>query len=339
MLKYINAVKSTFLNNEITKRGKNKLEVYNEKKQVSAERKVGQPFHKKYNPNNKSILIENGKYIDIETGENLTHLYQLTYKTSEEQSKSYLFKNSLNVHDQQNGKHILLLFRRLVTMEEQYPTLTKPDVARLLYLLTFIKYESNRLQSDNGRQHYTKKYLEGMLEMSTKRFNEYFKRLENEGIIRETETGELFINPTVAYYGHKSTIKQDIKDLHHTRLFKNTVRDLYEKFKGRRLGQLSVIYSVLPFLNFKSNVICHNPDETSDRLIKPMELAELAELLKYSDKAKLKATLNRIKINGQPVFGFFENPHDRRSFRIVVNPSVVFAGDGEALEAIKVLFN
>src|SRR5699024_8379836 len=140
--------------------------------------------------------------------------------------------------------------------------------------------------SDNGRKHYTKKDLEEMLSMSTKRFNEFFSRLENENVIQEIETGEIYINTTIAYYDRKKSNPYDMSDYQQTRLFKDTVRELYQEFKGRRLGQLSVIYSVLPFLNFQSNVICHNPDETSDKLVKPMELKELADLLGYDNSSR-----------------------------------------------------
>lgn len=339
MVKYKNVDITRFIDNQNFKRSGNKIKKHDETKQAEIRRNFGDKFYKKYDPTDRDLIKQGDKIIDADTGEDVSHLYEVGFKTPKKKGRSYRIMRKFNDHDTEHGRHILLFFHKIVTMDKQLPSLTKQDIARMLYLATFIKYESNRLQSDNGRKHYTKKDLEEMLSMSTKRFNEFFSRLENENVIQEIETGETYINPTIAYYGSKKSNPYDISDFQHTRLFKDTVRELYQEFKGRRLGQLSVIYSVLPFLNFQSNIICHNPDETSDKLVKPMELKELADLLGYDNSSRLKQTLNRIKVRNEPVFGFFENPHDRRSYRIVVNPRVVFAGNGESLEAIKILFN
>jgi len=247
--------------------------------------------------------------------------------------------DEISQHEVENGGFIFAFFKQARMFEERFPTLTKQDTARLMFIGTFIAWETNRLQSDNGKKHYVKKDLEELLEMSTKRFNEFYRRLENENIIHEEETGELFINPSVFYRGELKNHGYKTDDLEYTRLFKKTVRDLYHQYKGRTLGQLAIIYSVIPFLNFDTNIVCFNPEETDEDLIKPMALDKLAALLSYVDASSLKRSLNRIKIDDKPVFGFFENPHDRRKQRIVINPRVIFAGDGDSLKAVKALFN
>lgn len=64
--------------------------------------------------------------------------------------------------------------------------------------------------------------------MTRKWFNDFFGRLENEGIIREDqETGEIFIHPTVFYRGTMRNHDYDMSDVKHTRLFRKTIRDLY----------------------------------------------------------------------------------------------------------------
>ncbi|QQP11662.1 hypothetical protein FJQ98_21125 [Lysinibacillus agricola] len=122
-------------------------------------------------------------------------------------------------------------------------------------------------------------------------------------------------------------------------MFKKTVRDLYDLSNGRTVGQLALVYSVLPFLNFETNIVCHNPDETDPDRLQPMNIESLAELLGYANAAKLKLTMNRVKIDGKVVFGFFENTNDRRQKGITVNPRVVFGGNGEQLQAIRTQFN
>src|SRR5690606_11857869 len=109
--------------------------------------------------------------------------------------------DEISQHEVENGGFIFAFFKQARMFEERFPTLTKQDTARLMFIGTFIAWETNRLQSDNGKKHYVKKDLEELLEMSTKRFNEFYRRLENENIIHEEETGELFIDPSVFYRG------------------------------------------------------------------------------------------------------------------------------------------
>ena len=286
----------------------------------------------------KDVTFKDGKAIYNKTGEDVSHIVDVGLKATEKQVRRLKALDDLSQHQLENGGFIIAFFKQLNTIEQRFPTLTKQDTARLLFIGTFIAWETNRLQADNGRIIERKK-LEGLVEMSTKRFNEFFKRLEDEGIIRETKSGELFINPTVFYRGEIKNHPYDTSDFKYTRIFRETVRDLYKQFSGRTLAQLSVIYSVIPFLNFDTNIVSVNPEETVEDLIEPMNLVDLAELLGYVDASSLKRTLNRIKVDGKPVFGFFENPHDRRQYRIVINPRVIFAGNGDSLRAIKALFN
>ena len=285
------------------------------------------------------VTFKGGRAIFNKTGEDVTHLVDVGIRTTENQVRRLKEVDDLVHHQIENGGFIFAFFKRLTTIEERFPTLTRQDIARLIYIATFVSWETGRLQSDNGKKHYKRKDLVKLIGMSSKRFNEFFRRLENEGIIREGDNGELYINPTVFYRGDLSNNEYNISDLEYTRLFKNTVRELFDEFNGRRLGQLAVIYYVLPFLNFSTNIVCYNPEETNEELIRPMDLSRLTTLLGYTNSTTLKRALNEIKVDNKPVFGFFENPYDRRQMRIIVNPSVVFAGNGEQLKAIRALFN
>src|SRR5699024_3817024 len=146
----------------------------------------------------------------------------------------------------------------LYDMGERFPSLSKQDMARLMYLGTFVQWGTNRLQTDNGKKHCVKKDIEELVGMSRKRFNEFYRKLEKEGIIEEKETGEIIMNQSVFYRGELSNNEYDVQDLDYTQLFRKTVRKLYAEFQGRRLAQLANIYAVLPFLNLHYNIVCHN---------------------------------------------------------------------------------
>lgn len=272
------------------------------------------------------------------TGTDISHMVEVVVKTTDKQVRALQAVDTLSTHEIENGGFVFAFFKQSSTIVSRFPTLTQQDIARLMFIGTYVAWQTGRLNHENGRI-INKKALEKLVDMSTRRFNELFKRLESENILNEnTETGEIFVNPSVFYRGSMKEIGFDVSHLQYTRLFKTTVRDLYAQFKGRTLGQLALIYSVLPFLNFETNVVCYNPEEEDTDLLRTMSLDKLAMLLEYQDPYKLKRALNAIKVDGKPVFGFFEDVYDRRKLKVTINPRVVFGGSGDALKAITLLF-
>lgn len=289
-----------------------------------------------------NYTVVNGKPYDLE-GEYLGDQFQhdLTPKKSEAQvnaqQKFTTSKQILGEHEEQNGGFVFTFFKQSRTINERFPSLVAADIARLMYLATFSAWKTGRVQYDNGRV-IDRKAVEQMFKLSDRRARQLFERFVSEGILSEQD-GAVFVNPTVFYRGSINDAPKEVTDLKYTRMFKNTVRELYEKSEGKTIAQLALVYSIMPFLHFGSNAVCHNPDESDDEQLELITLDELAVLLEYKDAAKLKTAMNKVKINGKPVFGFFENPNDRRTKRIVVNPRAVYAGDGKQLAAIKILFN
>lgn len=275
-----------------------------------------------------------------EQGEDVSHLAEVVPKpktVTAKQNFGLSAVGDLKTHEEENGGFVLAFFSRTMTMAERFPELSQADLARLMFIGTYVAWETNRLQFDNGRV-IDKKGLEKLVGMSTKRFNEFYSRLVAENVLYE-EGKELFINPSVFYRGELKKIGFDVSHLQYTRLFRKTVRDLYSKFNSRTVKQLATIYAVLPFLNFDTNIVCFNPEETDPELLKPMYLEKLAALLGYQDTQKLKRALETVKVDGKPVFWLPQNVHDKRQRRIVVNPKVVYGGDGKQLGAISALFN
>lgn len=285
----------------------------------------------------QQVFAQKRAFFDID-GTNLSDDYEIILKTTDKQVRGLKGKDELEMHEIENGRFIFMFFESSRLLIDRYPSLSPQDVARLMFIGTYVAWESNRLQSDNGKKILKKKDVEQLVGMSTKRFNELYNRYKDEGILIEGENGELYLSPTVVYRGNVKKLGSSVVDLSYTRVFRKTARDLYSKFNGRKLGQLAIVYSVIPFLNFESNVVCFNPGETVTELVRPLSIRELSEILGYKDPAKFKTALNGIKVDGEPMFTFAEDPHNRREKRIIVNPKVIYAGNGEHLAAIKVLF-
>lgn len=283
--------------------------------------------------------IVDGRFINSD-GEDVTHLINVGPRV---QSKSTYWRKAqddmteLDIHAERNGGFVMALFKAHQTHDHRFASLSQPDLARLMFIGTYVTWGSGRLQS--GKHIIRKADLQELVGMSRNKFAEFFKRLQDEGILTEVkETGELFVNPTVFYRGEMKSHPQ-AKEYKFSRVYRQTVRDLYQQYNGRKLGQLAIVYSVLPFLNFDSNVVCYNPEETDLTLLRPMPISKLATALGYKDPSKLSKALRGVKLDDKPVFTFAHNPRNYNEKRIVVNPRVVYAGNGEELKGLMVLFN
>lgn len=293
---------------------------------------------KKIIKQSSNAIIKNDKIYTLD-GEDVSHLYNfsLGVKTSEKKLENYKSKKVLEEHEKENGGFIFMFYRMLESMSVSVPKLTKSDIARLILLSTYISYEDNKIQYDNGQQ-IDDNQLAKLLRMEKRYCKKYIKKLEDSDIITIDEDGNRFLNKLFCKYG-----KIDIKSLHrhnisYVRLFKKTVRDLFNKTPIRELGRLSIIYMILPYLNLATNIVSTNPEEKDVDKVAPMTIGSLAEHLGYKDVTKFRQSLYNIKISESVAFGFFLLSDDRRSMNIVVNPDVVFAGNAEQLKVIKVLF-
>ncbi|MFZ7945676.1 hypothetical protein [Neobacillus sp. 19] len=283
----------------------------------------------------ENAVVIDGRVYDSE-GNDHSHRLELVVNTTEAQHEALQAIDEMTEHEIENGKFVFAFFESCKTMLELYPSLTQADLARLMFVGTYTGYRTGRLQHDNGAA-IVKKALEKLVGISRNKFGEFYRKLIVEDILQEVGD-ELYVNPGVFYRGPIKETGYRLNEYRHTRLFRKTVRDLYAKYTGRATAQLALIYAVLPFLNFDTNVVCFNPQEPNDDDIHPMNLENLAALLNYKDTYKLKRALESVKIDGQPVFWLPQNVNDKRQRRIIVNPRVVFAGSAESLKAIKVLF-
>lgn len=270
-------------------------------------------------------------------GKDVSHLVEVVTKTSDKQIRNLKIKDDLTAHESENGGFVTAFYKDAVTMEESFPKLNQPDLARLMLIGTYTGWGDGQLKYDNGKP-INKSGLNNLVGMSAGKFRDFYKKLEEERIIRE-ENDVIYMNPCVFYRGAHSDVRQLTKEMQHTRMFRATVRNLCKAYSGRSVKQLAIIYSILPFVNFKFNIVSFNPSESNEDLVKPIPLDKLAALLGYKDQGQFKNTLNKIKYEGKPVFGFFEISGDRRKRKTVVNPRVIYAGKGDSLAAIKALFN
>lgn len=263
----------------------------------------------------------------------------LPIAVSDAQVRSYRSRGVMQQHGNDNGGFVMALFQHLNRYDTRFNTLNSgEDLARLMFVGTYVSYgDEGRLEHDNGKP-IQRRGLTDMLNVSRQSFSTFFGKLRDEGIIRVDDIGDIYVNPTVFYRGKIEDSRYYLGDYEHVRMYRKTIRDLYVQYNGRKLKQLALIYEVLPYINFATNLVCENPTEkVTDRLI-PMELKSLAEKLGREPK-RLKPALHAVKLDDKPVFMLAINPHDARSYRIIVNPRVIFGGNTEQLQVTRAYFN
>ena len=173
--------------------------------------------------------------------------------------------------------------------------------------------------------------------------NETYKFLLECGFIEETEDGFITINENIA----REKIKDYIKELHkedksytYTRVFCESILKLYKEIESRKRQQLSNLYAILPYINFKYNRLCKNPTETDKHKLEYLGWSDLCEICGYdkSNFHKLRKDLMKLKINGQYIL--MDTIRGENINVIIVNPHIYYAGDNvNELKAIIDLFD
>jgi hypothetical protein len=275
--------------------------------------------------------------MDPNTGEIIDN-YEPTPKFSESQKKAFHDNSELSMFAKENDGFILAFYEFGRTLTEQFNgQFNLAELARIHFIATYQNYQDDYLRFDN--QHYVdKKALKELLQLSRNKFSEFYSKLIANNILTE-EGGKLMMNTTYFYRGDLKPIKSQVKDLQHMRMFRQAIRELYGEFTGRKASQLGLLYAVMPFVNFRYNIIAHNPGESVSDHVKPMRLGELADKVGYKDVKKLRTAMRGIRFDNKPAFLFVEDENDLRSRKIIVNPRIMFASNNESLDAIKALFN
>lgn len=283
-------------------------------------------------------MVIDGKTYTLD-GENISDKYKhrLDIKYSDSQIEIFKSNHEMSEFQKEHGGFVFLFYQVNKSMSMYTNNLTKPDVTRLLYLTTYAAWETNKIQYDNGRE-ISDKDLSMLLRLQPRQYNEYIKRLINNNILTIDIDNNKYISEHICKSGSlnkKQLLKQNIQ---YTRLFKDTVRNLYENASVREFSRLSTIYMILPYINLYTNVISHNPHESNEDKIIPMSIVELADKLGYTNYTKLKNAMYKTMFEDEYSFAFISMVNDRRKMKILVNPKIMYAGTNDMLKLLLIIF-
>lgn len=224
--------------------------------------------------------------------------------------------------------------------------LSPGTITRLIYLATYLEYDNKEkgvLMYKGVRGKHipmTRKTMRKVLRLGERSFYEFLYESKDNNMIFETKE-KLYLNPEYFSKG-----KCDFKKGEYTRIYIDSIRNLFDNTKVSQHKQLSYILRLIPFTHYQYNVICFNPNETNFKLIKDMTLEDICNLFNVGDtnKSRFKKNLLKFWINldGEKFYLFkyvkvegLTKDHDY----FVVNPYVIFKGnDSEVMKSIAKLF-
>lgn len=212
-------------------------------------------------------------------------------------------------------------FYKRIDIEGQY-------LFRFLYLCSYMNYE-NYLSDGRRLIHFNK--LNEFLKLGKTELYKTINCLIKNGLIK-LEDNYILINNK---YCKKGEIYKT-KSIEVIRMFDEAIRELYKNALPREHKKLSLLIGLLPYINFRYNIICKNPYEDNIELIEPYTIKEICDLLDYdkANSSRLKKQLFSLRINEEEVIGMFEKSLGKA---FVVNPRLYYKGN--KLEDIEYLAN
>lgn len=210
-------------------------------------------------------------------------------------------------------------------------------ICRIIFLATFLEYDTNRLVKRDGRinKPLTEKDIKKELRLDKKTYKSFKDEMLNNNIMTIDENG-IYLSTN---YFKKGNVIQDGRNF--SRVYVNTVRELYHQISGRQHKTLSHLFRLLPYCDYEYNTISTKPN-TEEALDTTLTKEDIAELLNLDLEAykKLERSLMDLKITlrgdtyyvmGSVTFG---RGRDKKHF-YVVNPLIYNSGSSfESLHSI-----
>lgn len=158
-------------------------------------------------------------------------------------------------------------------------------LVRFIYLCCYMNYENILVINKSTRQYpIYEEDLQSILRLSRSEYYNTKKEFTNFNLIIFNEDKTISINNT---YCKKGDIMKKNKS-EKVRMFENGIKDIYENSKPSEHKALGLLFEILPKINLRWNVVCHNPEEEMLEKIQPYSLKDLAKELEQTNVTRFK---------------------------------------------------
>lgn len=246
------------------------------------------------------------------------------------------FEEYKEIQKQVMGNFIFFLYNSLNKLKK---VLSDADICKYIMLATYTKKDGH-LILDNNKTYIDKKKMQELLLVTKPNFNKFYNNLiENKLLIEEEKSKKYKINLNIFWRGYEKDYKNltNNKLENYTRLYINATRELY-KLNYKKSKKLAIAYKLIPYVNWKYNVLCSNIKEIDKNKINPLTIKDVMSILGYSQHhiATFKKDFYGIKFYDYVLFKTLQDDPDYATSTIIVNP--LFAYRNKTVEEIQGLF-
>lgn len=277
--------------------------------------------------------------IDNDTGEIINENFNIdeiedVKRKKEGIRRSKEFEEFKTIQSAYMGNFIFFLYKSVNELEE---ILSDNDLVRYIYLGTFTK-SNGYLILDNNKTYITKKEMQNLLKMGDTAFKKFFNNIISNNLL--TEINDKYrINIYYFWRGKEINYKSITgnKLENYTRIYINATRELY-KSNYKRPKKLAMAYKLIPYINWKYNVLCNNIKETCKEKIDILHIENIINIVGYNKKniGRFKYYFYGIKFYGYSLFMTLQDQPEYKSSIILVNP--LFAYRNRVVNDLKYLF-
>lgn len=214
------------------------------------------------------------------------------------------------------------------------------DIIRFIILASYSTFGGRLFDKNNNEiKKSSLKNIWGVKNRAS--INQTYEKLKEVGYITESEEGYIMINQDIFIKGeilNWKQLKKENDNFTYTRIFTDNIQDMYYSCKDTERKRLANFFKLLPYVNFKYNVLCSNPTETNEKNIKVLNWKEIAEVcgVEAKNATRFKNDLFKLKIYGNAVIGEFLSVDGKA---IYINPKVYFGGNNiENITCLYALF-
>lgn len=288
----------------------------------------------------KAIKMQDG-YINPMTGEYFSPEEVVYIQTEEQRDAARLrFKQSMAARtfreSPEVSSHGPFVWSVYATTTKLYPDISSATLTRLIFLATYVWYDGKLHKSIAKMMRKEDAEIEMRLPKET--FRRFWNEVVDLGILAEDEDGTILMNKK---YFQKGRLDIPNQVMAATRIYIRGVRELYWASTPKSHKKLSILFQIVPFVSREFNVICWNPQETDQTLLKPMSLAELCEAIGYdaTNASRIGKMLLDPKFTTkdsdkeQSVVRFVTG--DCKRYEIFIHPEIYYAG--HQWENVKIL--
>lgn len=216
-----------------------------------------------------------------------------------------------------------------VSTEREYDYISPATFARLIYLCTYLRYDSSVLYLTKRTPMYEDD-LAMVLDLSKNTVKSFLN--EASAYLSVLEDRRLSIETDAFYKGALP------KEQHSSfqKVYVDTVRKLYKTTPTNKHRYLGYIFLMLPYVNIEHNILCFNPEETDLESVRAITLLDFCHAINYdvNHAARLRREYAKIffTINGreEKFCSFVFDGGNPNNSKIYVNPHVLYSGSDYA---------